>query len=226
MLKYPISTILWLSKINIKDKIKDILKLDDNIKVYIELTVKDRNGKIIKHHKQYSHSFVANFLNGLAESFAQASITTSTNIFASINTSNTSVYDFGWYNINAPAGNSSFGIVIGTGNATPTPQDYQLGNQIANGTGSGQMIYNATSFNPSSGTVTISGNTSSIQISRTFQNESGASITVSETGIISITDVVSGTSGYILIVHDLLSSPITIPNGGVMAITYTISVTT
>jgi len=225
MLKYPISTILWLSKITIKDKIKDILKLDDNIKVYVEVTVKDKNGKTIKYHKQRSHSFVANFLDIIANGFVN------TGSGASI------VYDFtsvagttsGTINtpfLNAGSGNSSYGIVVGTGTTPPTALDYKLENQIANGTGSGQLEYGSHSFNPSSGTVATSGNTSSIQISRQFTNGSGTSITVSEVGMITIVNNTSGTQYYVLIVHDLLSSPITVANLSVLQITYTISITT
>ena len=62
MLRYPISTLLYLAKINIKDKIQDALKLHNNIDIRIEAKVIDKNGKIIKVHKQKSHSFVMNFL--------------------------------------------------------------------------------------------------------------------------------------------------------------------
>jgi len=226
MLKYPITTILYLAKLSIKDKIQDILKLHNNIDVKLTITVKDKDGKIIKVHKQKSHSFVANFLNGLAQLFVQPSQTTGNKVYSSVLTNGSSDYAWGNYAINAPAGNSIFGIVIGTGTAKPTPSDFELGNQIANGTGSGQMEYNAMSFNPSSGTVTISGNTSYFQITRTFQNQSGASITVTETGIIGLASNVSGTIEYVLIIHDLLSSPITVPNLSILSITYTISITT
>jgi len=248
MLRYPISTLLYLAKINIKDKIQDALKLHNNIDIRIEAKVIDKNGKIIKVHKQKSHSFVMNFLAILGMLMLQP--------FGSVN----NYYyvlatDGAWYNV-APgaqlpqilamldgANDSSYGIVVGSGTATPTPNDYKLGNQIQNGTGSGQLQYSAHSFSPaagtgsindqtstpSSGVLTVSGNTTSFQISRQFTNQSGASITVSEVGIIAkISDwYQSGAqSVYVLIIHDLLSSPVTVPNLSILQITYTISVTT
>jgi len=226
MLKYSISTLLYLSKINIKDTIQNALKLHNNIDIRLTITIKDKDGKIIKYHKQHSHSFVANFLNSLAESFAQVTISNNNNIFSCVLTNGSSDYVWSNFSVNGPNGNDTYGIVIGTGTKTPTPSDFKLGNQITNGTGNGQMVYNAMSFNPSSGTVTISGNTSYIQITRTFQNQSGASITVTETGIIGQMYDISGAIQYALMIHDLLSSSITVPNLSILQITYTISITT
>jgi len=246
MLKYPLSTLLYLAKINIKDTIKDALKLHNNIDIRLTVTIKDKNGKIIKQHKQHSHSFLMNFAAMLA--------TAMLNPFASIK----NFYYFKitagtWYSIDTSyayqndlftmldsSNDSSYGIVVGTGTATPTPNDFELENQIINGTGSGQLVYGAHSISPtpgtsalqagtstpSSGVLTPSNNTTSFSVSRTFQNQSGASITVSEVGIMSMTEEYSEVYNPVLLIHDLLSSAITIPNGGVMGITYTISVTT
>jgi len=223
MLKYPISTLLYLAKINIKDKIQDALKLHNNIDVRITITIKDKDGKIIKVHKQKSHSFVANFMYILGSFLADTQY----------NWTDTSGNVEQYYSGGAPliytlcatcSSLGSCGIVIGTGTATPTPQDYKLGNQIANGTGSGQMQYNSPSFT----TPAVSGNTTSMKITQSFQNQSGAPITVTEVGIQALTtnNTNNGTTDYVLIVHDLLSSPITVANLSVLEITYTISVTT
>ena len=247
MLKYPISTILWLSKITIKDKIKDALKLHDNIDIRVEAIVKDKNGKIIKVHKQRSHSFVSNFLSILASSLVTSYYQTITGncygywyrITNGEYAAYTPILDVNqMFDFNDSANDSTYGLVVGTGTATPTPNDYALGNQIVNGTGSGQLVYGAHQFSPTpqtigssnnvtssstptSGLLPVSGNTTSWQIQRTFQNQSGASITVSEVGLYSNT-----INGVALMVHDLLSSPITVPNNAVLTIVYTISVST
>jgi len=226
MLKYPISTLLYLAKLSIKDKIQDILKLHNNIDVKLTVTVKDKNGKIIKVHKQRSHSFTANFLGAIGEYFYLAYNGSYVANYTMTNISNNTFYIENMLFANAGQGDSSYGIVVGTGTATPTPKDYALGSQISNGTGSGQLEYGSHTFIPTSGSVIISGNTAYFQIIRTFVNQSGASITVTETGIIVKVNSSSGTTQTSLIVHDLLSSPITIPNGSVLQITYTISVTT
>jgi len=258
MLKYPISTLLYLAKINIKDKIQDALKLKDNLDIRLTVTVKDKDGKIIKQHKQKSHSFLMNYLAMIATLMANpySSTYNSTTYYYYFKSTAGEWCSYAAYYSNAPGGwfttisgalatldganDSTYGIVVGTGTAPPKPTDYNLESIIQNGTGSGQLVYGAvtvsptpgtgglanSSSTPSSGVLTPSGNTTSFQILRTFQNQSGASITVSETGIIAEVLANGSNTEYVLIIHDLLSSPITIPNGGVMAITYTISVST
>ena len=241
MLKYPISTLLYLAKLSIKDKIQDILKLHNNIDVKLTVTIKDRNGKIIKQHKQHSHSFVSNFLALIA----QAMLNPYNNVtyyygykgaggnIQNVGTSSsymTTIENF--MTMLDSANDSSYGIVVGTGTSPPTPNDYVLESEISNGTGAGQLVYGSHTASPAGGTsssptlLTPSGNTTSFSVSRTFQNQSGASITVSEVGIFIKQYAQGGNIITVLITHDLLSSPITIPNGGVMAITYTISVST
>ena len=254
MLKYPISTLLYLTKIKIKDKIQDALKLHNNIDIKITVTVKDKDGKIIKVHKQRSHSFVSNFLALLTSSLACSCLqdinSTTYGYFFRMTNGTYALYNPFYmelnsiFDLNAPANNSAYGIVVGTGTATPTPNDYALQSQIQNGTGSEQLVYSGhtispapvsngssnyytTTSTPSSGLLPVSGNTTSWQILRTFQNQSGAPITVSEVGLITqICGNAVSSPVYVLLAHDLLTSPITIPNGGVMAITYTISVST
>ena len=248
MLKYPLSTILYLAKINIKDTIQDALKLHNNIDVRLTVTVKDKDGKIIKVHKQKSHSFVSNFLSilasGMACSYHQNFSNISYGYYYIITNGEYAAYNpYYWvintlFDLNDSANDSTYGIVVGTGTATPTPNDYALGNQIINGTSTGQLVYGAheispapqtigsasqltTTTTPTSGILPVSGNTTSFQVSRTFQNQSGTSITVSEVGI-----YVQTPNGYALIIHDLLSSPITIPNNAVLTIVYTISTST
>jgi len=245
MLKYPLSTLLYIAKINIKDTIKDALRLKNNLDIRLTVTVKDKNGKIIKQHKQHSHSFLMNFAAMLATTMANPSGgTVNWYYFKSTAGAWYSLVDATGYNqlfdTLDSANDSTYGIVVGTGTATPTPNDDNLQNQIANGTSSGQLVYGSHTLSPAPGTsllqggtstpttgvLTPSGNTTSFSISRTYQNQSGASITVSEVGIISIVNTPATGNVYVLIIHDLLSSAITIPNNGVMAITYTISVTT
>jgi nitrate reductase NapAB chaperone NapD len=246
MLRYPISTLLYLAKINIKDKIQDALKLHNNIDIRIEAKVIDKNGKIIKVHKQKSHSFLMNYLSMLANLMLNP-YGSMNNYFYFLSTANT------WWSY-APnytiatnaltildgANDSTYGIVVGSGTSTPTPQDYNLQSQIQNGTGSGQLVYSAhtvsptpgtggiagSTTEPSTGVLPVSNKTTSFQVSRQFTNQSGASITVSEVGIIVKATLNNNNTEYVLIIHDLLSSAVTVPNLSILQITYTISVTT
>jgi len=196
MLKYPISTILYLAKLSIKDKIQDVLKLHNNINVYITIVIKDKNGNIIKRHKQHSHSFVSNFLNGLICVWNRSSLLAT-----------------GYLGY-------STGLQIGTGTTPPSPSDTALADPISNGTGPGEMVYPTA---PTFSSVAINGQTSSFTIRSIITNNSGAPITVSEVGLVTGGGA-SCMEG--LITHDLLSSPITVSNLSEIQITYTISVTT
>jgi len=200
MLRYPISTLLYLAKISIKDKIQDALKIYDNIDAYIEIEVKDKNGNIIKRHKQRSHSFVENFLSQLLTILGRY----------------IDCPGSGYFN---GALNYSTGVQIGTGTTPPSPQDTALTSPIANGTGAGQMVYPSS---PTFGSIKINGNTVSFTITSSITNESGSPITVTEVGLY------GQSSGAFtgLLAHDLLSSPITVPNNAAITIIYTLSVTT
>jgi hypothetical protein len=201
MPRYPISVILWLAKLSIKDKIQDVLHIKNNVDAYITIEVKDKNGNIIKRHKQRSHSFVANFLTQLEHVLFNGVYALPGN---------------GW---NPPLG-YNMGLEIGTGTGTPKPSDTNLFNLISNGTGSGQMSYPSS---PSIGQVVINGNTSLFVISSTITNGSGSSVTITEVGLYAQTtnSLITG-----LLTHDILSSPVTVPSGASITVTYTISVTT
>lgn len=240
--QYSLATKLTLLKWNIKDKIQDILKLEPTIKVTVEAKVITKDKKIIKIHKQHSHSFVQNYLGQLATMFSGVSYyyvmrNNSGNYYTIGGTGQSLDIDM---DINDGSNSSSYGIVVGTGTTPPTPNDYNLGNLIENGTSTNTLSYGSTAFipngltstlsptstSPSSGFVTINGNISSIQIQRTFTNNSGATITITETGIVAIIAGPGPTNYSTLIIHDLLSSAISIPNGSTLTITYTISVST
>jgi len=139
--------------------------------------------------------------------------------------------------INAPSGNDSYGIVIGSGAAagsTPSPFASNLTAKIPQGTASGQIEYGATSVS----TASVSGQTTSFTITRSFTNVSGATINVTEIGIIAYltgwamavssggAPAVSESSDYFLIAYDIPSSAISLQNGQTLTITYTFSVTT
>jgi hypothetical protein len=100
---------------------------------------------------------------------------------------------------------------------------------IPNGSGAGQLTYQATSF----GTPSVSGNATSWTISRNFINLSGNLISISEVGIIAYVsgfDLINSTSSalvnpdYFLFAYDIPSSPISLANGQTLNITYTFSV--
>ena len=191
-----------------------------NIKAYLKIKVINEKGKCIYYRRYRSRSFVIGFLNVLFTNLTGQKIT-------NINTSG------GSYTINYTdemlvtdsSNDNNYGIQIGTGTTAPSITDTRLSQLITNGTGVGQMQYGGVNV---TGPVTnTTNNTGYITITRTFTNNSGASITVSEVGLVAY----SGTLGlasnqYYLIIYDLLPTPITVPNGSSLSISYEIQVAT
>jgi hypothetical protein len=113
----------------------------------------------------------------------------------------------------------NWGIVIGSDDTTPEANDnYRLDAVIEAGAAAGQVNYGVTSWDAS---VTVDGGEVSWSFSRPMTNNSGASITVKEIGVIVRT---SGATPnyYVLIIRDILSPAITIPDGETMTVQYTI----
>jgi len=195
-----------------------------NVKAYLKIKVINEKGKCIYYRRYRSRSFVINFLNGIFANLSGQLITI-------INTSG------GSYNaqsvdsiiVTDSSNDNSYGIQIGTGTTAPSITDTRLSQLITNGTGVGQMQYGAVSV---TGPVTnTTNNTGYITITRTFTNNSGASITVSEVGLVAFSgryyasNAVQSNQVY-LIIHDLLPTPITVPNGSSLSISYEIQVAT
>ena len=120
----------------------------------------------------------------------------------------------------AEANEDAIGIVIGTGVAAVTIDDYKLEDQIMQGTGPGQMRHLAST----PGWPSVAGSNCDFLTSRTFLNNSGGSITVRESGIYCR---VKGTTyyGYACIVRDVLATPLDVPDGGSITIDYTLRIT-
>jgi len=201
------------------------------IRATITFKITDANGTVVKEWTEPAHSLNTNFANI---------------IYALWNASTIGVSDIGGNNIvingasggtwslNAPSGINTYGIVIGSGasaGSTPSPSAYKLVAQIPNGINSGQIEYGAVTIN----LPTLSGQTTSFTISRSFINVSGATLTVTEIGLVAyMTGFNMEQSGqppplssdYFLISYDIPSSAISVLNGQTLTITYTFSVTT
>jgi hypothetical protein len=168
------------------------------IEAYIEWELLDPKGRVVKRGRQPVKSFVKAWIMGLYSSFIVGNAT-ALDITGTSRTE--TLYPF---QINAPAGNANYGIVVGSSDTPVTRDDYKLGSQIAHGTGTGQLTYGATSIDSP---VTYSTGYL-IRVIRVFTNNSGADITVKEIGV-----YFYGLGHYYCIIRDVLSTPVTIPNG-------------
>jgi hypothetical protein len=195
-----------------------------NVKAYLKIKVINEKGKCIYYRRYRSRSFVINFLNGIFANLSGQFITI-------INTSGSSysAEPIDSIIVADTSNDNNYGIQIGTGTTAPSITDTRLSQLITNGTGAGQMQYGGVNV---TGPVTnTSNNTGYITITRTFTNNSGASITVSEVGLVAYsggyrTASATQSSQFYLIIHDLLPTPITVPNGSSLSISYEIQVAT
>ena len=218
-----------------KDSLYDPKK-DDNlsgvqIRATITFRITNPDGTVVKEWTEPAHSLNLNFASIIYALWNAGTIGLTDTNGNSIVINGASG---GAWSITAPSGNDTYGIVIGSGataGSTPNPSAYKLVSQILNGTSSGQVQYGAVTLN----TPTLSGQTTSFTISRSFTNVSGSTITVTEIGLIVYMtgfNMEAGgqpppiSSDYFLIAYDIPSSAIPIQNGQTLTITYTFSVTT
>jgi hypothetical protein len=201
-----------------------ITRIKPNVEVFLHMYNRDAGGHLIQRLIQRSDSFLPNFVGMLYSQMDAPYYIGSGTSGSGPNTSGTSAVFIDNYvnNINVEgfctndgSGDASYGIQVGTGTAANSTSTYALAAQIANGTGSGQLSYGSHTYSWSTG------GTSTI-VARAFYNSSGASITVSEVGLV----FKSNSSGYdFIMTRDVLSSSVTIANGGNTTFQYTISIT-
>ena len=112
---------------------------------------------------------------------------------------------------NAPVATVAYGILAGTGATAPASTDYNIQTLIAQGSGSGQLQYQATTVG-SSGIV--GANVDTI-IARVIVNGSAGTITITEIGlVIQMTDSGNNWRNF-LVIHDSVSQAV---NAGTVAI--------
>lgn len=114
-------------------------------------------------------------------------------------------------------GDSTHGLVVGTGTSGFSFESFALGTPVVSGAGAGQLAYSSAE----DVVVTFDSDSSrfSANYARFFNNNSGGSIVVSEIGLVSNMSVPTG--GEILICRDALSTTLTVTNGGQLKVTYT-----
>jgi len=203
-------------------------------RAYLTVVVRDSEGKVVKVHRQKSHSPTANFI-GLMLPLAY--FNTTGNSYTLKNTGG-STYGYkpaintGAQCISYPNSNNNYPsyivmIQVGSGSQSNPYSAYSLAAPIANGSGTGQLVYGQPSI-PSN--ITVSGSSAYFTISQTFNNNSGGTVTITEVGIITYLHFPQSNNnndtnlGQVLVWYDVLSSSISISNGGSVTIYYTFTV--
>jgi hypothetical protein len=201
------------------------------IGLWYEVILKDRNGKVVKRFKRKSESWLVGFIRLLRAFIMQryyASVSTTpittedgaSNQFPA--TSSPANMSTAYPCCNGDTGDVSQGMVVGTSDTANTLTTYALGSKIGHGTGSGQLLYSSMTFED---VVNPSGNILQFRMTRVFTNNSGADITVREFGLLSKLINSSNQAKSILIARDVLSSPITIPDGYSLTLRYIVKIT-
>jgi hypothetical protein len=199
-------------------------------KAVIEYEVRDKNGKLLSKGKLPAKSWVGNIV-GLLSSImgvwgsltGHYSADGRSDLLDTGNNArpvvlggiNTTLYVGGC----APAGETSAGILVGTSDMPVSIGQFNLQSTISHGTGANQLSYGATTVE-----ALTKNTTWYFRVVRTFTNYSGASITVREIGLfVRLGLVVSPYYFSCMLARDVLSAPVTVPNGSTLTVRYIIS---
>jgi hypothetical protein len=203
---------------------------------YLTIIVRDSKGRVVNIHRQRSHSPTANFIALLLPynyySQINGSITI-TNIGGGTCSykpqPNMTAYDIIYPNANVsytPPGYLAM-IQVGSGSRSNPLSATSLAAPIANGSGTGQLIYGSVSV---ANGIVVSGSSAHFQISQAYTNATSGTVTITEVGIVvqvyicnAISDSLTN-CGQVLVWYDVLSSSINVPANGSLTIYYTFTV--
>ncbi|MBA7542273.1 hypothetical protein ES705_34593 [subsurface metagenome] len=204
---------------------------------FLELEVRDKEGRVIQKHRQRSHSWVRNAYNALFSVMAGKDLNDteewgggklSLKDSAGIIRTGNGPYGYGTTSADgtekgyrAPAGNSYSGIQVGSGVGVESFEEYVLGTQIENGTDPGKLAH--AESEPHSITYTAGTKTLKNELARYFNNNSGGAIDVNEVALRPA--AIEPMSGYYLFSRDKLPETVTVPDTGQLKVTYTIQLT-
>ncbi len=181
------------------------------MKLYYEVTVTDRHGKVIFRESHESRSWLVGYIQLVygGMSGSGQSVRCTDGVYRTQSTT----YDL--LLVARSAGYDDRGCVVGSGTTPVTISDYKLHTQIPHSTGPGQLEhYVCVLIYPPS----VVGSQCSFQVKRIFHNASGGMVTVREIG------VYGSLSNYYdtCIIRDVLGADALVPHGGAITVIYTV----
>jgi hypothetical protein len=223
-----------------------------HFKTYLEVDLHAKNGKLLKRHWQESRSWTKHFFDLLYEPLgyainSQAAINDISGTGRALTAGSNNYTDLPNLLVSSPSGGGAviapcnnaagvclanappyytgdiIGVQIGTGNTAVAPTDDKLTTRIAHGESAGQMDYGGCEL----AGYTASGANVSCVIRRYFTNVAGGSIGVQETGIYAVGQATNGGTPTIYpfcICHDVVGT-VTVTNGQILVVTYTLQTT-
>ena len=187
-------------------------EVDVAVRTYVRAVVRDKGGRIIRDTGwRRTNTLTKNFYAILATQMEQ--VDGKYDVVRLDGTVVKSGHDSQNFAADAPEGDGTYGIQVGTGTTEPTRDDYKLESKITHGTGSGQLYYYACTFVQGSDYV---------EVRRTFANQSGADITINEVGLaVVFYSQTDSATKKALIARSLFT--ITVPDEGSVTLYYRIS---
>lgn len=206
-----------------------------NLNLEYEIEVIDKNGNVISKRREQSKSLLKHFAL-ILQSLMAGTITgyrSRSNFDTKVELKDISGNAFSYPNIvsdprlparyqdsafevSAYYGEDTFGIVVGTGTTAVSRDDFTLVNQVKHGFGTGQLVHGETTVED------VDGNPPSSvwRVIRTFTNESSATITIREIGL-----VANCNGRSVLIARDVLSQAQDVPVFATLTVRYVFTVT-
>jgi len=128
------------------------------------------------------------------------------------------INDYGIMSAIALAGDTGYGILLGTGTTSPTVSDYVMETLIDQGAGAGELNYGSTVVEIPS----VDGTDFVLPVWRSFSNTSGGNITVQEIGLMVHHYYSTSSVLNFMIAHDLLN--FTINDGDAATVEYLVKI--
>ena len=203
-----------------------------HIAMYLDIEVMMPAGEITEHRHQRSRSFVRNAYNLFFHTIAGYPMSDGTWGDGYVNMKNTGgslssgsirsfcfAVDSNGQGFLSPGSANDFGIVVGTGTGAESFDSYALGTKIAVGNGTGQLY----TLKSEDSVDSYSSLTKKRTLVRYFNNNSGATISLGEIGLIGRIITGGDSSMYALFSRDLITPVVDILDKAQLKVTYTIS---
>jgi len=200
---------------------KDKKKKEKRVMSEFRVFVTDEKGKVVRDTgTKECKSFVKQFLVGILTDLSMHGRTCKDVNGEEFTISPTRHFGTSWtcyglFSDNAGAGGDGYGIQVGRDDTTPTNEDFKLLDKIAHGDGAGQLEYGEMVFYD----VIEHEGYMKFSFTRTFLNNSGATITVKEIGLVTHLHF---NNKNCLWLRDVLSPPVDVEQGKTLTVQYTI----
>ena len=176
-----LSTAGLLVKLGTGDIYLGLIDLTDETNTPIYIPVVNNQTAIVEYHFDISSSgdYTQNWLKCLYSAFGSASVQMQTTTYDTVGSQSIVYSNHAYWRGDAGVNVDTWGIVVGSGSGGKDINSYKLSSQIQQGSGSGQMVYGATTGE----SVFINAPNAQVAFKRSFTNNSGGALSISESAI-------------------------------------------